>query len=308
MREDSGFGVVLIVAGQEAGGAAQTVEIGTLARIVDFEQLDDGLLGITARGERRFRIVHVHQESDGLNVCQVEWREDEVRAEVPPQHAVLAELLRRAIEQIGPAYGELTPAYEDATWVSMRLAEILPLAPIERQELLELNDGPERLQWLQTRLNIQEAARRARRQLTLVQPYATTIAANQTKRGPADHAVILADDEAERRVAVERRRVAQHEDRADTRRMQSDAARDGAGPQAHHREQHAERERAPGTSRRARAAARSARTAGSALRSRESTTLLPAAPAACRPGSAALRTAGSGRRSRRACWKFAPQL
>jgi len=155
MREDSGFGVALIVAGQEAG-AAQTVEIGTLARIVDFEQLDDGLLGITARGERRFRIVHVHQESDGLNVCQVEWRADEARAEVPPQHAVLAELLQRAIEQIGPAYGELTPAYEDATWVSMRLAEILPLAPIERQELLELNDGPERLQWLQTRLNIQE--------------------------------------------------------------------------------------------------------------------------------------------------------
>jgi uncharacterized protein len=156
MREDSGFGVALIVAGSEAGGSAQTVEIGTLARIVDFEQLEDGLLGITARGERRFRIVHVHQESDGLNVCQVEWREDEVRAEVPPQYAVLAELLRRAVEQIGPAYGELTPAYEDATWVGMRLAEILPLAPIERQELLELNDGPERLHWLQSRLNIQE--------------------------------------------------------------------------------------------------------------------------------------------------------
>jgi uncharacterized protein len=156
MREDTGFGVALIVAGSEAGGAAQTVEIGTLARIVDFEQLEDGLLGITARGERRFRIVHVHQESDGLNVCHVEWREDEMRAEVPPQHAVLAELLRRAIEQIGAAYGEVTPAYEDASWVGMRLAEILPLAPIERQELLELNDGPERLLWLQTRLNIQE--------------------------------------------------------------------------------------------------------------------------------------------------------
>jgi uncharacterized protein len=157
MREDSGFGVALIVAGREAGGSAQTVQIGTLARIVDFEQLEDGLLGITARGERRFRIAHVHQESDGLNVCEVEWCGEEVRAEVPPQHAVLAELLRRALEQIGPAYGEVTPAYEDASWVSMRLAEILPLAAVERQELLELNDGPERLHWLQSRLNIQES-------------------------------------------------------------------------------------------------------------------------------------------------------
>ncbi len=157
LREDSGFGVALIVTGREAGGPAQTVQIGTLARIVDFEQLDDGLLGITARGERRFRIMHVHQESDGLNVCQVEWREEEERAEVPSPQAVLAELLRRALEQIGPAYGEITPAYEDATWVGMRLAEILPLAAIERQEMLELNDGPERLRWLQSRLNILEA-------------------------------------------------------------------------------------------------------------------------------------------------------
>ncbi len=157
MREESGFGVALILAGREAGGPARTVEIGTLARIVDFEQLEDGLLGITARGERRFRIVHAHQESDGLNVCQVAWRDQEARAEVPPQHAALAELLRRALEQIGPAYSEVTPAYEDASWVGMRLAEILPLAAIERQELLELNDGPERLHWLQSRLNIQES-------------------------------------------------------------------------------------------------------------------------------------------------------
>ena len=157
MREDTGFGVALIVAGREAGGPAQTVGIGTLARIVDFEQLEGGLLGITARGERRFRIVHAHQESDGLNVCQVEWLEEEARTELPPQYAVLAELLQRAVEQIGPAYGEVVPAYEDASWVGMRLAELLPLAAIERQELLELNDGPERLQWLQSRLNILDA-------------------------------------------------------------------------------------------------------------------------------------------------------
>ena len=82
--------------------------------------------------------------------------EDEPRVEMPAQHAVLAELLRRALEQIGPAYGAVTPAYDDASWVGMRLAEILPLAPVERQELLELNDGPERLAWLQSRHNIRD--------------------------------------------------------------------------------------------------------------------------------------------------------
>ena len=93
MREDTGFGVALIVAGREAGGSAQTVEIGTLARIVDFEQLDDGLLGITARGERRFRIVHVHQESDGLNVCHVEW----LRGRAARRSAAATRGARRAV-------------------------------------------------------------------------------------------------------------------------------------------------------------------------------------------------------------------
>jgi uncharacterized protein len=156
MRQDAGFGVALIVEGSEAGGRAHTVEIGTLARIVDFEQLEGGLLGITARGERRFRIAHVRRENDGLNVCEVEWREDEPHVVVPPQHAILTELLRRALEEIGAAYGELIENYEDASWVSMRLAEILPLASVERQELLEMHDAPGRLQWLQSRLNILE--------------------------------------------------------------------------------------------------------------------------------------------------------
>ena len=99
----------------------------------------------------------------------VEWREEEARAEVPPQHASARELLRRALEQIGPAYGEVTPAYEDASWVSMRLAEILPLAAIERQELLELNerDGAAALDAVAAEHS--GIARRIRRQLRLIQ-------------------------------------------------------------------------------------------------------------------------------------------
>src|SRR5687768_15209514 len=67
MRESSSFGVALITEGKEAGGTARTTGVGTTARIVDFERLDDGLLGITARGEQRFTIEDVRTQSDGLN-------------------------------------------------------------------------------------------------------------------------------------------------------------------------------------------------------------------------------------------------
>ena len=63
MREDTGFGVALIIEGVEAGGPARTANVGTLARIVDFEQLKDGLLGITAHGGERFRIDLVRSKA-----------------------------------------------------------------------------------------------------------------------------------------------------------------------------------------------------------------------------------------------------
>ena len=70
LRENGDFGVALITEGRETG-SARTTQIGTSAHIVDFERLDDGLLGITAHGERKFRIVKVTTQSDGLNIADV---------------------------------------------------------------------------------------------------------------------------------------------------------------------------------------------------------------------------------------------
>ena len=57
MRSDSCFGVCLIRDGKEVVKAASCFDIGTLARIVDWDQRDDGLLGITVKGESRVRIL-----------------------------------------------------------------------------------------------------------------------------------------------------------------------------------------------------------------------------------------------------------
>ena len=157
MRENSDFGVALIVEGREAGGTARTATIGTTARIVDFERLEDGLLGITAHGGRKFSIVEVKTQSDGLNVADVTLLEAEPGAEIPTDLEILAELLKQAFVQIGAAYGDEIPRYDDASWVGMRLAEILPLPMLEKQQCLEMNDAVARLRLLRERLDIREA-------------------------------------------------------------------------------------------------------------------------------------------------------
>lgn len=156
MREGSVFGVALIAQGFEAGGPARTVSIGTTARIVDFEKLPDGLLGISAVGDRRFRIMSSDRQPDGLNVGQIEWLASEASAPVPSEYSILVEMLRQAFPQVSAAYRGLAPRFDDATWVSMRLAELLPLPPAERQQCLEMNDPVERLKLIRGRLDVRE--------------------------------------------------------------------------------------------------------------------------------------------------------
>ena len=147
MREGVCFGVVLVQGGSEVGQAPGHADIGTSARIVDFNLLQDGLLGITCRGERRFRVLRRWREADGLNMGAVEWIDAPAPAAVPVplEYRHLADLLRRVLPELGDVYAGLEPRYDDADWVGARLIEILPLALGDKQSCLELEDPLERL-------------------------------------------------------------------------------------------------------------------------------------------------------------------
>ena len=84
-------------------------------------------------------------QRDGLNMGEVEYLPGEDPQPVPEQHRVLEQALRRVLTEVPELYAGITPRYEDASWVSFRLAEILPLPLPERLELLILNDPVERL-------------------------------------------------------------------------------------------------------------------------------------------------------------------
>jgi hypothetical protein len=57
-------------------------------------------------------------------------------------------LLKRALPQISDVYERLQPRFDDAGWVSSRLAEILPINLSDKQECLELDDPLARLERL----------------------------------------------------------------------------------------------------------------------------------------------------------------
>jgi Lon protease-like protein len=144
MRGEQQFGVALIREGKEVG-PAETFDVGTLAKIVDFHQLSDGFLGLSCIGQKRFRILSRKVQADGLNVAEVEDLLAEPKMALPEQHARLADLLKTVLPQLGEVYAGIEMQLGDAAWVGYRLAEILPIDAAEKQFCLELEDPIQRL-------------------------------------------------------------------------------------------------------------------------------------------------------------------
>ena len=134
MREGAGFGVVY-----------EASNVGTLANIVDFHQLSDGLLGLSCIGGQRFRIRSRGRQADGLNLAEVDRLTPDTTVPVPARHARLAELLKNVLPQLGEVYEGIEMRPDDAAWVGYRLAEILPIPLADKQSLLELDDPIRRL-------------------------------------------------------------------------------------------------------------------------------------------------------------------
>jgi Lon protease-like protein len=144
-REQQPFGVVLIQEGDEAGPVATTATVGCSARIADFYTLQDGLLGISCVGERKFRVQRVWRAQDGLNMGEVEWLEHEPAQALPEEYARLGATVRRAVDELSQQYQHVSKNFEDAAWVSARLTELLPIELVDKQVLLELDDPIARL-------------------------------------------------------------------------------------------------------------------------------------------------------------------
>ena len=148
LRKEQPFGVCLIQSGQEAGEAARPHLTGTFARIVDWQRGDDGLLSISARGDKRFHVQDTHVERNQLLRGTVQPLTSEPSAPLPAKCDYMTDVLDQLFEHAGDVYADLPKRPDDASWVGYRLAEVLSLPLVRRQYFLELEDPLLRLSQL----------------------------------------------------------------------------------------------------------------------------------------------------------------
>jgi len=149
MKEEGRFGICLIASGDEVGGVAEPHPLGTLARIVDWEMEQLGLLQVTTRGEQRFRIIDKAIHPDKLWRARIEVITNDGPLPFPVERQRLLPLLRRIVGEVGPVRFPEPYHYDDAEWVGYRITEILPVQNLAKQKLLELEDPISRLEILE---------------------------------------------------------------------------------------------------------------------------------------------------------------
>ena len=157
MRNDSKFGVVLILEGSEMDKKNQVKPnlsgMGTLARIVDWDQLPNGLLGITIQGGERFFLLDSWRQENGLVMGNINIFQSDTYAPMREEWDPLLDVLHRIKQHPHVKRMDLDLNEKDAWQVGFMLAQLLPISEIDKNEFLGLKDIGELMEKLEIKLS-----------------------------------------------------------------------------------------------------------------------------------------------------------
>ena len=152
MTQEIGFCVVLLRGSRDQVDSSKLPDhspIGTYVEIVDFNQLENGLLGITVQGQYRVQILDRRKQEDGLMVADIiEQSEEEESLSLEPQYKNIWRILRDISKHPEIKKLELDIDFNNSSSVAYNLASLLPLTPPERQNILEFQSNVDRFDHL----------------------------------------------------------------------------------------------------------------------------------------------------------------
>ncbi len=147
-RNHSEFVICLIKDGSEVGNAAKHQNIGTACRIVDWETLPDGLLGVTAQGQARVEVKTTQIQVNQLLIGDVEYLIEDDDETLPREFDEWAQLISSIIKELGEPFSQQMQKPQSSHWIAARLTEYLPFELEQKQRILEIDHPLVRLEHL----------------------------------------------------------------------------------------------------------------------------------------------------------------
>jgi Lon protease-like protein len=157
LRQNAPFGIVRIREGREvvlpgADPMPRLMPIGAFARIVDWDAMPNGMLGIVVEGEGRFRLLGAEQQPNFLIVGDVEPLPAEAALPLPERAQSLLPLMQQLLEHPAIRRLQMQPQVDDGGLLANQLAQLLPIPETEKFTLLAETDPLVRLDRLLQKL------------------------------------------------------------------------------------------------------------------------------------------------------------
>ena len=123
--------------------------IATYVEIVDFNKLDNGLLGITVQGKHKIRIEDVWKQEDELLLGKIEKiNEEDDNLSNDPEYLDLWNMVKEITNHPEIKKLNLNLDLSSSISVCYILASVLPLRPQEKQTILEFENNRDKLDYL----------------------------------------------------------------------------------------------------------------------------------------------------------------
>jgi Lon protease-like protein len=155
MKQQTGFVVVLISEGKEVGAAPQIFRTGCYVEIIDWESLDNGLLGITIQAKYRAQLSDSSVRDDGLLLAEVSplYSTLDDNAILPETFKPLSDTLAQLLQHPFADRYRGKVDFDNTADICYRLGELLPISNREKQLLLETETTEQMLDQLALHIN-----------------------------------------------------------------------------------------------------------------------------------------------------------
>lgn len=147
--KDAGFVICMLDSNGDSQVNSHIFPLGTVCKVIDFDVLDDGLLGVTVEGLECVTIENIETEDDGLRIGKCEtspqWTCELNMTELHPIDTRLQEIFER-YPDVSSLY--TSTSFEDPIWVINRWIELLPVGAEQKQHFLAQQDYTKVLNYL----------------------------------------------------------------------------------------------------------------------------------------------------------------
>jgi Lon protease-like protein len=150
LAADREFGVVLIERGSEVGGDDVRTDIGTMARILEAEELPDGRWVLASVGIARIDVEQWLPDEPYPRAVATPWPDRPPEGDLDEPYTEAVRLLRRALAlraELGePTVPSTVELADDPEPGSFHVAALAPLGPLDQQRLLAAPGADRRLE------------------------------------------------------------------------------------------------------------------------------------------------------------------